>query len=128
MLLVDDEERMLHAVRSYFGLHGFTVDCARELEEAERLLDQERYDIVVADLRLTGINGIEGLEIVSYVREKNPRTKAILLTAYGTPEIRREAGRRGVDAFLDKPQSLTEIARVVASLLGANERDSPDAS
>lgn len=128
MLLVDDEERTLQAVGGYFDLHGFTVDCARELEQAEKLLDQHPYDIVLADLRLTGINGIEGLEIVSYVREKNPRTKAVLLTAYGTPQIREEARRRGVDAFLDKPQALADIARLVASLLGVKERDGHDAS
>lgn len=119
MLIVDDEENILRAVGGYFELRGFQVDCACELEDAEKLLDRHAYDIVLADLRLTGINGVEGLEIVSYVREKRPHAKTVLLTAYGTAEIREEAIQRGADAFLHKPQPLAEIARIVDSLLGS---------
>lgn len=117
MLIIDDEERILRAVSGYFDHLGYTVECAAEIEEAERLLDTYRYDVVLADLRLSGIEGAEGLEIVSYVREKSPQTKVALLTAYGTPAIREEAVQRGVDAFLNKPQPLAEIARVVSALL-----------
>ena len=118
MMIIDDEERILRAVSGYFELLGYSVDCAREIEEAERLLSTHRYDIVLADLRLSGIDGVEGLEVVSYVREKSPQTKVALLTAYGTPAICAEAERRGVDAFLNKPQPLGEIARVVKGLIG----------
>lgn len=124
MLIIDDEDRILSAVSGYFDHLGYSVECASEIEDAERLLDASRYDIVLADLRLSGIEGVEGLEIVSYVREKSPRTKVVLLTAYGTAAIREEAVRRGVDAFLNKPQPLAEIARVVSALL---DSASPDA-
>jgi DNA-binding response OmpR family regulator len=117
MLIIDDEERILSAVCGYFDHLGYAVDCASEVEDAERLLDTHRYDIVLADLRLGGIDGVEGLEIASYVRRKAPQTKVALLTAYGTAAIRAEASQRGVDAFLNKPQPLAEIARVVSALL-----------
>jgi DNA-binding response OmpR family regulator len=117
MLVVDDEEHILNALSGYFDHLGYVVDCARTLEEAEALLDLHRYQIVLADLRLTGIEGVEGLEIISYAREKSPGTRVALLTAYGTPGIRREALRRGADAFLNKPQPLADIARIVGTLV-----------
>jgi two-component system response regulator (stage 0 sporulation protein F) len=72
---------------------------------------------VIADLRLTGSHGTEGLELVEYVRQHQPLTRVIILTAYGSPEIEREARQRRVDAFLHKRMSLPEVAQVVADLL-----------
>ncbi|MFA6954344.1 MAG: response regulator [Thermoanaerobaculia bacterium] len=120
MLVVDDEEPILFALNYYFSPRGFRVDCAREIEEAEALLANGHYSIVIADLRLTGIHGAEGLEIVSYVRERAADTKVILLTAYGTPEIERLAYERGADAFLQKPQRLPAIARLVETLMAGD--------
>ena len=117
MLIVDDEESILFALSDFFSTQGFEVDCARELEEAEALLSSHSYTVAIADLRLTGINGTEGLELISYVREKSPGTKVLLLTAYGSQEIQAEATRRGVDAFLQKPKPLAEVANVVSSML-----------
>jgi two-component system response regulator (stage 0 sporulation protein F) len=117
ILIVDDEETILFAMREYFTTFGYGVDCARELEEAKALLAQTSYAVVIADLRLTGSHGTEGLELVEYVRQRQPLTRVILLTAYGSPEIEREARQRGVDAFLQKRMSLPEVAQVVAELL-----------
>src|SRR5437016_12433772 len=99
MLIVDDEESILFALSDFFSTLGFDVHCARELIDAEKLLRNVQYDVVIADLRLTGTHDTEGLELVSYVRQISTRTKILLLTAYGTPEIEVEASRRGVDGF-----------------------------
>ncbi|HLG13820.1 MAG TPA: response regulator [Blastocatellia bacterium] len=117
ILVVDDEEAILFAIREYFNAHGYEVDCARELEEAEALLGFIQYAAVIADLRLTGINGAEGLELVSYVRERCQATNIIILTAYGCPEVEGEALKRGVDVFLHKPKPLPELAQIVFGLL-----------
>jgi DNA-binding response OmpR family regulator len=116
-LVVDDEEPILFALQEYFTSYGFHVDCARELEEAEALLSTVVYALVIADLRLTGIYGVEGLQLIGFVRERCPGTRVILLTAYGSPEIEREARRLGVDAFIYKPKPLPELAQVVYGLL-----------
>ena len=117
MLIVDDEEPILMAMQEYFRTFGYEVDCARELEEAEALLTKVCYSLVIADLRLTGIYGVEGLELVAYIRQRCPNTRMILLTAYGTPEIETEARRLGVDAVLYKPKPLPELAQIVFALL-----------
>lgn len=117
ILIVDDQEAILFAMREYFEALSYVVDCAREPEEAYALLEENSYSLVVADLRLTGSHDVEGLEIVKTVRKRNPATRIIMLTAYGSPEIEDEAKRRGVNAFLHKPRPLPEVAALAVWLL-----------
>lgn len=118
ILLVDDEDLIVLAMRKYFEGLGYSVDSAHELEEAQAMLTNYQYDLVIADLRLTGIGGVEGLQIVADVHQRYAKTRVILLSAYGTPEIEREAFLRGADAFLHKPKAMMEIAQIAVNLLG----------
>ena len=117
LLVVDDEDSILFAMKEYFTLHDCEVDCARELEEAAALLEHRQYAAVIADLRLTGSYCTEGLHIISEVRQRCPATRIILLTAYGSNEIEEQARARGVDILLRKPKPLAEIAQIVFTLL-----------
>ncbi|NJM53782.1 MAG: response regulator [Blastocatellia bacterium] len=78
ILIVEDEQTISFAMKSYLSILGFEVDCARELEEAEALLSNLDYSVVVADLRLTGVGSEEGLEIINFVRRNCPKTKIVL--------------------------------------------------
>lgn len=113
---MDDEAAIRFALTEYFRECGWEVDSAAEKEEAEALLAHTEYAVVIADLRLTGIYGVEGLDIVQWSRHLRPQTRVVLLTGNGTPEIEDEARRRGADAFLHKPLPLPELAQVVARL------------
>lgn len=117
ILIVDDEQLIVFAMRKYFEALGYDVDSAHELEEAQALLANYEYDLVIADLRLTGYGGVEGLQIVADVHQRCANTRVILLSAFGTPEIERESYKRGADAFLHKPKPIMEIAKVAADLL-----------
>ena len=119
LLIVDDAVAIRNALGRYFKRRGWTVDSAAEKEEAEALLACTEYAVVIADLRLTGMYGVEGLDIVQCSHHLRPETRVVLLTGNGTPEIEAEARRRGADAFLHKPLPLREIEAVVASLVRA---------
>jgi len=119
LLLVDNEETILFALQRYFTRVGFAVDCAKELEEAEALAMYTKYDLAIVDLSLTTTGSTEGLEIIRHLRSTRSGARVILLTAYGSPAIEREACRRGADAFLHKPRPLAEIARVAERLTGS---------
>ena len=105
-------------MREYFTAHGFSVDCARETSEAEELLRETAYAIAILDLRLSGTPGLEGLDLVASIHAQSPRTRIILLTAYGSREIEAEARRLGADAFLQKPKPLAEVAQIASGLMG----------
>ncbi len=116
ILLVDNEESILIAVKRYFVRLGFDVDCARELEEAEALATYIEYDLAIVDLSLREHGGTEGLEVLRFVHRYRPQTRTILLTAHGSPTIEREAVRRGCDAFIHKPKPLPELAQIARDL------------
>jgi DNA-binding NtrC family response regulator len=122
LLVVDDEESICFSMSEYFSLHGFKVDTACEIEEAEKLLDATNYKVVIQDLRLTMTNSHNGLDMIRLIREHNPQTRIIVLTAYGSAEIEDEARRCGADAFLRKPKPLSQVAQVVQGLLESPPR------
>jgi len=116
VLIVDDEESILAPLSRYFRRIGCEVVAAQEREEAEALLEHQRFDLILLDLALSGY-GLEGLEILQSLRSGTRGTPVIVLSGLVTPDLEREALRRGADAVLPKPQPLADLARVCAHLL-----------
>ena len=123
LLVVDDEESICFSMSEYFSLHGFKVDTARELEEAEKLLEAQDYKVIIQDLRLGVTRNSDGLDIIKMVRDLNRDAKIIVLTAYGSSEVEDEARRCGADAFLRKPKPLSQVAQVVEGLLESPRKE-----
>jgi len=117
LLVVDDEESICFSMREYFSQHGFTVDTAREIEEAEGLIRATDYKVIIQDLRLGLARRPDGIEIIKLVHKRNPETRIVVLTSYGSPEVEAEARRAGADAFLRKPKPLSQVAQVVQGLI-----------
>jgi two-component system response regulator RegA len=113
LLLVDDEDLILELLADYFASKGYRVDTASELEEAEAMVSVYPYAAVVTDLRLTGVDSSEGLELVRFIRLHSPDARIVLLTGHASASTESESRRRGVDAFLQKPQPLAALARAV---------------
>lgn len=122
LLVVDDEESICFSMSEYFSLHGYKVDTASELEEAEKLLGVTDYRVVIQDLRLTMTNYHDGLDMIKFIKQHNPQARIVVLTAYGSPEVEDEARRCGADAFLRKPKPLSQVAQVVQGLLESPPR------
>lgn len=117
VLHVDDEPVIASAVRHYLIRQGYDVDSASELEEAQALLANDRYDVIILDLRLTGSSRTEGFDLIDSVRERDPLTPIILLTAYSSPHVERQAVALGASLVLQKPALLPDVASAIRSLL-----------
>ncbi len=117
MLIVDDEESICFSMSEYFGLHGYQVDTARELDEAEKLIESNNYDVAILDLRLGVAHNTDGLEITKLLHQRQPETRIIVLTAYGSAEMEDDARRCGAAAFLRKPKPLSQVAQVIHGLM-----------
>jgi DNA-binding response OmpR family regulator len=113
---VDDEAAIRFALSEFFQGNGWAVDSASQKSEAESLLASRDYTVVIADLRLTGFHGVEGLDLIHRSRQLRPGARVVILTGNGTPELEAEARRRGADAFLHKPLPLPQLEAVVESL------------
>ena len=120
LLILEDEAAILAALERYFVAEGYAVDAVADPAQAEAFLASQVYDVLLADLRLGGSHGTEGLEVVTLTRERCPAARIIVLTAYGSPEVEQEARRRGVHAFLHKPLPLADIAAQVTALLASD--------
>jgi two-component system response regulator (stage 0 sporulation protein F) len=110
LLIVDDETTILIAFKKLLQSPGVEVDTAETFEEVEAFLNKHPYDAVIADLRLSGIAGEEGLDIIRYVKERHPDTQVILMTAYGNQDIMKKAYTLGAAYYFEKPVS-TNIIR-----------------
>ena len=117
LLVIDAEESICFSMSDYFLLRGYRVDTARQIEEAERLVQSTEYQVIIQDLRLGTTRNPDGLDIIKLARRRLPETRIIVLTAYGSAEIEDEARRCGADAFLTKPKPLSQIAQVVQGLI-----------
>lgn len=117
LLVVDDEESICFSMREYFSRHGFHVDTASEMEEAEGLIRATDYKVIIQDLRLGLTRHPDGLEIIKLVHKSNPETRIVVLTSYGSREVEDEARRAGADAFLRKPKPLSQVAQVIQGLI-----------
>lgn len=117
LLVVDDEESICFSMREYFSQHGFKVDTASEMEEAEGLIQETDYKVIIQDLRLGLTRHPDGIDIIKLVHKRNPETRIIVLTSYGSKEVEEEARRAGADAFLRKPKPLSQVAQVVQGLM-----------
>lgn len=117
LLVVDDEESICFSMSEYFSQHGYKVDTAREMEEAEGLIRKTQYKVIIQDLRLGLTRQPDGIEIIKLVHKRNPDTRIVVLTSYGSAEAEAEARRAGADAFLRKPKPLSHVAQVVQGLI-----------
>lgn len=117
LLVVDDEESICFSMSEYFSQHGFKVDTAREMDEAESLIKATDYKVIIQDLRLGLARHPDGIDIIKLVHKRNPETRIVVLTSFGSPEAEAEARRAGADAFLRKPKPLSQVAQVVEGLI-----------
>jgi len=122
VLVVDDEPTIALVVSRYLERAGYSARVAADGFEAIRLADEERPDLVVLDIMLPGI---DGLEVMSRLQERE-RTSVILLTAKGEQSDRIIGLRRGADDYVVKPFSPGElVARVDAVLRRAEPAQEP---
>jgi DNA-binding response OmpR family regulator len=116
ILIVDDEPTILLTLSYTLRSNGVEVITASRLERAEEALSRFTFDLVIVDIRMSGILGIEGLELLSYVKRQWPHTEVIVMTAFGSDEMRQEAYQRGARFYYTKPIDIEELMRRVSDL------------
>ena len=108
VLLVDDEQDFLEALAERMRARGMNVSTTASAAEAVKMAEAEGYDAVVLDLKMPGM---DGLEVLSAIKARNPDIQVILLTGHATLQKGIEAMKLGAMDFIEKPadiQVLTE--------------------
>ena len=107
ILVVDDERSMREMLAILLKREGHEVSVAENGRGAIDLLNQKPFDLVVSDARMPDV---DGLEVLRHARNINPSVIAIMVTAYGSPDLLRGVAQLGVNDYVEKPFN-TEVLR-----------------
>jgi len=110
LLFVDDEEELVSAVVERLELRGIDAVGVTSGDEALHRLREERFDVVVIDVRMPGIGGIDVLRTVN---RRHPEVKVILMTGHGSAEDSEIGRRLGAIAYLQKPVDLEDLLTTI---------------
>ena len=113
VLLIDDDDLIAGSLRTYLTLHGFDVDVAGEASDAERLLRNKSYRVIIIDPYLTGSLHENAARLLNQISRLQQNAALIVLTAYASSDLARSAAECKVAALLDKPQSVVALNDLV---------------
>ncbi|WP_027179424.1 response regulator [Maridesulfovibrio bastinii] len=110
ILILDDEPIVSKRLKPALEKMGYEVESFYESAKAVERVNERRFDIVVTDLKM---EGIDGMQFLAEVKKLSPSTEVIVITGFATMDTAKESMRKGVFDFLAKPFKLGEIQEVI---------------
>lgn len=114
ILVVDDEESIREFLNIMLKKEGYEVTCVEDGQKADEMLKKKSFELVISDLQMPHITGLELLKIV---KDNYPNTLFMLITAFGTTETAVEAMKNGAYDYITKPFKLDEVRINIANAL-----------
>jgi len=111
ILILDDEPIVSKRLKPSLEKKGYEVETFTHSADALQRINERRFNIVVTDLKM---EGVDGMQFLTEVKEKYPDTEVIVITGFATMATAKESFTKGVFDFLAKPFKLGEIAEVIA--------------
>ncbi len=117
VLIVDDEETLTWSMAKSLSKDKdkYEVLIANNGREALQLLKTNKIDLVITDIRMPDING---LDLLVMIKKEFAETKVIIMTAYGSSDVQKEANQRGSLFYIEKPFEISEIRKIIIDLIG----------
>jgi DNA-binding NtrC family response regulator len=116
ILVVDDDENLCAAFRQFLSEEGHNPIIVSNAQDAIKSVKQAHPDLVIMDIRMPGISGLEAL---TQIRQADPNAYVVIITAYGTSQTSIEAIRLGAFEYLMKPLDLDDVRAVIDKALEA---------
>ncbi|HTY23480.1 MAG TPA: response regulator [Desulfomonilaceae bacterium] len=111
IMVLDDEPIVCKRLKPALEKQGYEVDAFIQSSEAMEQIKQVNYDIIITDLKM---KGIDGMQLLSEAKSRSPKTEVIVITGFATMETAKESFHKGVFDFIAKPFKLSEIQEVVS--------------
>ena len=110
VLVVDDEKYICDILNEYLSLQGYEVKIAVSGEEALDKFDEDRFDLVLLDVSLPGMSG---MDVLARIKKMDAGTGVIMLSGYGDFNIVKEALQTGADHYMQKPMELERLNKLI---------------
>ena len=114
ILVVDDEPKLCHLIEELLKLEGYRVDVSISNMEALQMIKENKYQMLITDLKMPGI---DGLELIKKARELNPEIRTIMITGSETVETAVQSLKHEIDDDIKKPFSIVELKKVIKRTL-----------
>ncbi len=113
IMIIDDEEIVGTRLKPALEKEGFVVETYTDSRQAKERLEAHRYDILVTDLKMAEV---DGMELFRFVKELHPDTAVILISGFVTVEVTREALQAGVADVIQKPFRISRLKEVINTI------------
>jgi len=120
ILVVDDEPNARNSLAEILRLEDFRVATAANGEAALEALEQEKFDVMLLDLKMPGMDGVE---VLNKIKTNWPKTKVVMITGYSTVDTAVQALRLGAFNFIEKPFTPDMLISAVKEVFGASDDD-----
>ena len=114
ILVIDDDTSQRRVLEYNLQEEGYEVQAASSGEEGLYLFGQSRPDLVITDMKMSGM---DGLMVLQSVKERSPETLVIIITAFGTVDLAKNAMKAGADDYITKPFNRDELRLTVKKAL-----------
>lgn len=116
LLIVDDDPSVRSGLPRILASPEVEVETAESLSEAQQVLEAAPVDLILCDLCLEGLSDTGGLELIRWVKERHPGIPVLLMTAFGSEEVRAEALGRGAAGYWEKSGFIPELVEKIRAL------------
>jgi len=113
-LVVDDEKGVSDQLKDFFGKRGYNVFAATSGDEALRLVKKEKPNIIILDIVMVGMTGIE---VLREIKKINPKIRVVMLTALEDDKTRSICKELGASAYITKPYNFEDVLKAVRKLV-----------
>ena len=117
IMAIDDENIVGKMIKTVFEQDGYTVETFLNPKAALTRLKEEKFDVVITDLKM---KDMDGMEVLKTIKKDWPDTKVIMITAFASLDSAVEAFRRNADDFFAKPVKISDLKACVQKLLSQN--------
>ena len=119
VLLIDDDRIVLKSLARFLEHHGYILKVAESGEEALEDIKKWNFDLIITDIRMPGLNGIETIKGIREFHRKNnrPLPGEVIITGYADPEVERQAEKLGITDFIYKPFATRHFLEIIENKL-----------
>ncbi|GIW21151.1 MAG: hypothetical protein KatS3mg068_0158 [Candidatus Sericytochromatia bacterium] len=114
ILIVDDEQNITWSMEKYLSKEGYFIATADSAKKGAELLNTSPFDLVITDMKMPEV---DGFQFLNWIKKNHPKSKVVIMTAFGSPSIRETAKQLGAFRYFEKPVDLNQLRKFINETL-----------